>query len=465
MDISVLLALDTTAFEQGLKAAADALGAFNAGAGAAHAALGATQTQLGAVGAAAKAQADAQKEAAAATASAAEASDKAADSARSLNAALRDAKGGLGIVNGTAAMASGSLSGMAGGAVQAANGMRMLGVSLNAAMDATLVLALVASLVALFKSIASAREEAERFQDSIRLDNLAAGVKSMAENFRLLADEMQRASALARGLDEAGDSARRIEQQKQLAQLEKERAQALLSGGDADAVNRSFDARKRALEFSFRRDESADAVGDLQRARAENAARREQLQRRAAQLQSQSERYGEESQAAFAKAQAGFWQRLGRGDFTNSSNAEYRAEGENLGAKAEEIGREWIEVLEQIKALEGEDRVLAAKIESEQGRSALLDLQEEAERLGAAAAALPPKEEAAGQGRVSATGLFASPPAAGDRLARIGGYVGGGAAADSAARENLRLARERNRSLQEIARNTERKDTAGAVLA
>ena len=100
------------------------------------------------------------------------AAQQAVGGVQDLNAAVRQAHGGMGVLNGASAMASGSLQGMAGGAIQAANGMRLLGMSLKAAMDATLVLALAGAIYALVNKIREARREAEELQKQFRLDNL-----------------------------------------------------------------------------------------------------------------------------------------------------------------------------------------------------------------------------------------------------------------------------------------------------
>lgn len=479
MDISVLLALDTAAFQQGLQAAADALGQFKAGADVCFEALGKAQAKIDEAAdaaakeaakvteaaSAAKAKAEAELEAAKATSAASQSSAEAADKAEDLGKELGKAKGAMGVVGGAAAALQGDFQGMVGGTMQAANGLRALGVSMQTAMKATVVLAVVAAVVSLAKAIADAREKAERFKEAIRLDNLAASVDSAASHFRLLAGQMERAVALAKGLDDASGLARRIEQERQLAQLEKERNEALLAGGDAGVVNRTFDARRRELEFSFKRDESADAVSDIRREREQNAARREALAEQEAELRSQSWRYYDEAQAAYRKGGAGFLERLGRGDFTNSSNEEYVAKGKELGARSSELGNEANRILEQIMALEAEDRVLAARLEAEQGRGDVIRLQEEAAALAAAiqekGSSEPEKEPPP---KEAADGSWGSLQTTSDRLARIGGFVGGSNLMQNHAREQLQVARRQQQLLEQIERNTSGGQEA-AILA
>lgn len=342
-----------------------------------------------------------------------------------LTQAVREAHGALGLMNGTAQMASGSLSGMATGAVQAANGMKLLGVSLKTAMDATLILAAAGAVYSLVRAIQQNRKEAEALQKEISLGNLAAAAESARERFEQLGWEMKRTTELARGLDEAAGTARSIERETKLAELEKERNAALARGEDEGAVRRDYEKRRRELEFSFRREDAAATLTGLRSQLAQNEERRAQATQTADRLTRLS--YGQE------------------------------------GDEKNETLRQVLELEKQIAALGDAGKVLAAKIEAEEGRGALLDTQEAAAAL---AAQIPEKvpalrEEAARPApSLSSAALQAS---ASDRLARIGGYVGGSNIAQNTAREQLQIARDNRRLLETIARNSEKEE--GAVLA
>lgn len=342
-----------------------------------------------------------------------------------LNAAVRQAHGGMGVLNGATAMASGSLQGMAGGAVQAANGMRLLGMSLKAAMDATLVLALAGAIYALVQKIREARREAEELQKQFRLDNLALAVDGATRQFDSLLDRMERAAGLAKGLDEAGRAAQSVERERQLAELERDRNKQLASGADADAVNKAFDAKRRQLEFSFRREDSAAAVAGWR-----------------------GEMSGNDDRAKALREQANRLTELSWGQ-----------EGEAQNKTLQQV----LELEKQIAALADANKILAAKIDAEGGRAEVIDLQEEAAAL---AASIPEKsKEEAGKAAKEPSGSWGSLQTASDRLARIGGFVGGSNMVQNQAREQLQVARRQQQLLEQIERNTSQGGQGAAILA
>lgn len=476
MDISVLLALDTAAFQQGLKAATDALGQFKAGADVCFEALGKAQAQIDAAAdaaakeaakvteaaEAARAQAQAEREAAKAATEAASAAEEHADKSENLGEALGKAKGAMGAMSGAAAALRGDFQGVASGTMQASQGLRALGVSMQTVERASVALAAVGAVIAAVAAAAKVLRERAESLESIRLDNLAAGAERAAGHFERLAGIMERAAGLARSLDDAAASGKRLEQERKLAELERDRNRELASGGDADEVNRRYDARKRELEFSFRREEAGDAVAGLERDRAANAERRAALTAEMNDLRNRAESYRAEAQEAYGKGRAGLLGRLARGDVLNQSNQEFAAKGDALSAKANELGEKAVRLAEQLQALENEDKVLAANLGVARGRAGLVDIQEEAASL-AARAVERQKDEPGGGARDPATGGWGAMQTASDRLARIGGFVGGGYARQNEAREQVRIARESQRYLAQIAENT--RSTGTGVLA
>lgn len=457
MDLSIKLKLDDSGLAGQAQAAAGQISAAaqtaaSATGGASKSAddLAAAAKQVAATArdaaSALKQQADALEKTAGATKEAARENKEAEQGSKDLSAAVVQARGAMGVFNGTTAMASGSLQGMAGGAVQAASGMRALGASLKTAMDATLVLAVVAAAAALAKAIADARSRAEELQRGIQFGNMRARTEEATSAFAKLCSEMERAAGLQKRLDDAAGSGRRLEQEKQLAQLELERNEALAAGGDADGINKAFDAKKRALEFSFRREDAAATVSGIERDRAANAGERERLSSELDRLEGV---WREQSARAMENTTAMSETRL------PWRKERYAADAERWGGAASETAKAMDALREQIKSLEAEDEVLASQLEVERGRGEVIDIQERTANL---AAQLPEKkkDDVGGIG-----GGFGSLQTASDRLARIGGFVGGGHERTNEAREQLRIDREKLAVLKNIDENTKNKETGG----
>ena len=472
MDISVLLALDTAAFHQGLKAAADALGQFKAGADVCFEALGKAQAQIDAAAdaaskeaakvteaaEAAKAKAEAELEAAKATDEATQSSDKAAESAGDFSKALQEAKGGLGVVNGTAAMASGSLEGMAGGAVQAANGMRMLGASMRTAMVATGILAVVAAIGALANHLVEAQAAAEDLGRSTALEEMRRAAERSAQAYSDLCAEMERAAGLSRAMNDVDASRRRLEQDRKLAELERDRNRELAAGGDAEAVNRRYDAKKRELEFSFKRQDAGAGESDLRR-------QLDEAQKRLDAVKGRREELAKEQTAHETKAAE--WQQARFGTMWSARGERFRGYQEEEQALADKKKNEIAGTDREIAALTDKIEVLNKTLAVAKGRASVIDTQEEAARF---AAAIPKKPEpeagpAPEKPAKEAAGSWGSLQTASDRLARIGGFVGGGHMAQNQAREQLQVEKRELQVLEKIERNTSNGGQGAAILA
>lgn len=475
MDISVLLALDTAAFQQGLRAATDALGQFKAGADVCFEAIGKAQAKIDEAAdaaakeaakvteaaEAAKAEAEAEREAAKAAKEAAEAqeenataNEKGAKAAALSGEAIKGAAAAARLLPGPVGEVAGQTAALAGAARSAANGVSALGVSIRTAMNATLVLAVVAAAVSLAKAIADARSRAEELTRGIQFDNMRSGAEGAASAFSRLCSEMERAAGLQRGLDDAAGASRRLEQEKQLAELERDRNRELAAGGDADEVNGRYDAKRRSLEFSFQRDNNAAEVSGLERDRSANAERRAAIAQELDRLEDQwREQAARAMESTTAMSQTMWPQRKAR----------YAEEAERWGGEASKTAGTMESLRAELAALEDADKVLAKNLETAQGRGALIDVQQEAANL---AAAIPKKEPepSGGAGREGAGGAgggWGALQTSSDRLARIGGFVGGGYARQNEAREQVQLGKERNRILREIAENTKRKEEGG----
>lgn len=487
MDISVLLALDTAAFQQGLKAATDALGQFKAGADVCFEALGKAQTQIDAAAdaaakeaakvteaaEAARAQAQAEIEAAKATKEAAEAAEEAAkaeenhaDKAEDLGKALGEAKGAMGVAGGAAAALSGDFQGVVRGTMQASQGMRAFGFSIKAVERASVVLAAIGAVIATVRTaIDTLRERAESL-DAIRLEGLERGAEKARERFDALARAMERTAGLRRDLDDADGADRRLEKEKKLAELERDRNAALASGGDADEINKRFDAKKRELEFSFERQEAGAKVSGIQSEREDIAKQIARIEKRRQNAIDTAARYDAEAKAEYAKGDAGFLERVfARGDLFNRSNDEHLAKGDELTDKSVEQQKEVGRLTEELARLRNKDAVLARSEETAKGYASVIDTKEQAAKLAENLPQPPKKEPSDKPERDPAArgGGWGSMQMSSDRLARIGGFVGGGYTRQNEAREQVQLHRQELEVLKSIDRKT--KDREGAVLA
>lgn len=461
MDLTVQLVLDTAPFEAALSAVSAAADSFGSGA-AAGAADGAAAVGDGLREAAAGAEeaAGAVREAAGAADGLAASSDGAAAGAKELSVSLAEAKGGADIVSAASGMASGSLQGMAGGAVKAAAGFRALGASAAAAEKASLALAAVAAVVLAVKTAFDAASAAEQRLADTRFDNMAAGAERAAAAFSRLCELMERAAGLTKGLDDAAASAARIEQERKLAELEKERAEALrdarAGGGDENAVAAAFDARRRDLESGFEKDEAARTVHGLERDRGANADRRAALRSRLDELTDES---------ATHTRNASYWTNMANGTIFTQRQERYVANAQRENDAAARAVAEMERLRSELENLEAEDKVLAAKLEAEKGRGAVIDLRREAAEI---AAAIPPAREAEaaspGADEPAARGLGFSMPALSDRLSRIGGTVGGAGAASSVQSKQLSVAEAQKKILEDFYRGWQNRPD-GTVLA
>lgn len=482
MDISVLLALDTAAFQQGLKAATDALGQFKAGADVCFEALGKAQAQIDAAAdasakeaakvteaaEAAKAQAEAELEAAKATKEAAAAEANHADKAEDLGKALGEAKGAMGAMGGVAAALSGDFQGVVRGTMQASQGMRAFGASIKAVERASVVLAAVGAVIAAVRTAIDALKERAESLDAIRLEGLERGAEKARDRFDALARAMERAVGLRRDLDDADGADRRLEKEKKLAELERDRNAALASGGDADEINKRFDAKKRELEFSFQRQEAGAKVSGIQSEREDIAKQIALIEKRRQNAIDTAARYDAEAKAEYAKGDAGFLERVfARGDLFNRSNDEHLAKGDELTDKSVEQQKEVGRLTEELARLRNKDAVLARSEETAKGYVSVIDTKAQVAKLAENLPPPPTKEPSDKPERDPATrgGSWGSMQMSSDRLARIGGFVGGNYSRQNEAREQLQVGKQQLEVLKRIDENTSNGGQEAAILA
>ena len=517
MDISILLALDTAAFQQGLKAATDAVGQFQAAVAAAMGRAGDAAQQAGGgvqdaataaqrLGEAAQTAGGGVQDAAtaaqqlgeaaqtagggvqdAATAAqklgeaaqtagggvqdAATAAQRLGDAAKTstaganeLTTAVKQSQGAMAVASGAASALSGDFRGVAAGTMQAAGGMRAFGVSIKAVERASVVLAAIGAVIATVRTAIDALKERAESLDAIRLEGLERGAEKARDRFDALARAMERAAGLRKDLDDVAGSERRLEQERKLAELERDRNAALASGGDADEINKRFDAKKRELEFSFQREEAGAKVSGIQSEREDIAKQIALLEKRRQSATDTAARYDAEAKAEYAKGDAGFGERVFlRGDLFNRSNDEHNAKGDEFSNKAVEALKEAGRIGEEIARLKNRDTALAGSEKVAQGQAAVIDIKEQAANAAANLPPPPKKDESGGGVKDPATrgGGWGSMQTASDRLARIGGFVGGSYSRQNEAREQIQLDREKLAVLKNIDENTKNKESGG----
>lgn len=438
MDISVLLALDTAAFERGLAAASAALGQFRSGADVCFEALGQVGQGLDTAAEAASSGAEAVSEAAEAASELAEAASDAAEAQARQADAAGDAGKALQGAAAAARMLPGPFAEVASGGLAAADAARkageaakLFGVSMDAAMSATLVLALVAAVVKLVQTIREARKAAEELQKQTQQDNLAASVRSAAASYERLLEKMDAAAAKARGLSDAAAAGADIDRQRHLEEIERRRQLDILSGMDEGTANAKAESARNAATFGWERADSDAAIEAMRAELSQNEAK-------IAAAQAQQSRLVDLSKGQVGDAQA---QTMAAAVELEKTIEGLRGASEVLKARMEAEGRRGalIDVKEQNAGLardveakrRADAEAEAAAAAEEAARSAAAREAEkarrEAEKEAARAAKEAERESARGTRSGANARSFSESPISfsGDRLARIGGFTGG----------------------------------------
>lgn len=455
MDISILLALDSGAFQRGLAAASSALEALKSGADACFDALGQAEAQMDAAAEAAAQQAASAQQAAAATTDAAGATEALAEAQRSQGAAAIDAGKALQGASAAASVMPGPLGEIARGALSAAGAAqkageaaRQFGVSMEAATRTVLVLALVAAVAKLVQTIRETRRAADEMRESIKSGNLAAAADDAAAAYGRLIEKIDAAAARERARVDAAAPAREAERAAELEEVEAERQRRILAGGDETAAN-DWAARERArISASHERE---DLRGESRAARLElmdNMRRAEIMREEEERLRRIAlEQTGDDKTRTMERANAVARDRQGVLDA--NAALQLRIDGEGARARLIDLRERNAAGALDVEAQRRADAEAEAAAAAEEAASSAA-----ARKAERAARAAPAWEAVGGAGSEAAIQT--------DRLARIGGFVGGGAAAASdAARETLETAREQKRLLEKIARNTENNSRPG----
>ena len=381
--------------------------------------------------------------------------------ANELTTAVKQSNGAMSIASGAASALSGDFRGVAAGTMQASQGMRAFGLSIRAIERASVVLAAIGAVIATVRTaIDTLRERAESL-DAIRLEGLERGAEKARERFDALARAMERAAGLRKDLDDADGADRRLEKEKKLAELERDRNAALASGGDADEINKRFDAKKRELEFSFQREEAGAKVSGIQSEREDIAKQLALIEKRKQNAIETAARYDAEAKTEYAKGDAGFLERVFlRGDLQNQSNDEHIEKGDELSNKSVEALKEHGRLIEEEARLKNRDAVLARSEETAKGYVSVIDIKEQAARL---AENIPPpkKDESGGGVKDPATrgGGWGSMQMSSDRLARIGGFVGGNYTRQNETRELIQVERDKLAVMKKVEENTRNRET------
>lgn len=481
MDIRATLTLDTAPFEAALSSAVaaagrlagaagslasaaeeaqariDALSAAADGAGKAQgaatdAAEGLADAQGGATDAAgtladaqrraadaAKEQGEAQKTAAGATDNLATAQRKAASAAKEQGKAQKDAAGataaqgeaakaaqaGMSAFGATASAMSGDVRGAAVSMLSLSRATQGVGI----AMKAVPVVAIAAAAAAVVAGVTLQVSRLIAARRQMRLDNAfenaAASARSLAGAVGLVNSRLERAASLRGAL--AGIAGGREDRRADIARanLERERQEALRgrTAEERDAINADFDRRAANLAHET-------ATGAATRKRDELGAQRSDNQAQIDALKEQLADAVAKQAAATAKALEA---RASVAEKTNAAGglgavwyrqtiAQDTAEAERYESQMASLGETIKSAGEKIQALEDRNTQLAAAMDAAGDDIALADAN-----LGAALAEIDARPEKPEDGGKAGKGGLGQAAIATDRLARIGGYVGGAA--------------------------------------
>lgn len=462
MDLNVSLKLDASAFEAQLSKSLAVLRELEAQGGKVSASVGNLDATMTAAAETSADVATAAEDTAKNLDTVAEAADKASSASESLSLAnekaatetatlsdgMRKAQAGAGALGGAFQMASGSVASTASGAVACAKGLTEIGFAAQVAVRATLVIGLIASAVLLLKTAFEQAAKAEGRLVAIQTGNLASGINSSREAMERYVEVMDRAVDTSRALAEVGAGSRSTQLQTQLYQLEAERNQALQAarenGGNEDAVQLQFDERRNALQLSFDRGESARRVETLQ---LEKTATEKKL----AEMQQALDEAMENARLARAKA-AGYQKEAAETTWTQKAERLTGYATRYGQISAEETARA-LQLRSQLEGLQSQATVLEAQIAAEGTKAAMFEARAAAESSALSLAKTPEKavgSESEAEPEKTLQDTLARGSDLSDRLARIGGFVGGSAAANLQ-KDQLAEARQANRYLAQIA--------------
>ena len=433
MELSAKLTLDTGPFAAALADALKAVEALAAETGGLSKAVAEAQSRLAEMAEeASKASeehdslAAAEKEAADASGKLADANKEAAESegelAEQADNAAQGAEAAKAATSGLSA-ASAAASGNISGAAQSALGLGKSLQALGMAAKAVPFVALAAALAAAAVKLVQMRNEARQMRLDDAFSNAQYAADRLARSIARVNEALGRETSLARELRSVESGAGDAEGRIALANLERERQEALRgkSAEEQTAINADFDRRRNALV----RDNAAAASG---RATAEMGAQRGENETQIERLRGQMDAIRRQAAAARGRA-ASISQEIGEAGlnpFVDVGALQEAQKRENDHASG--LDKQWEDLSRQVKALEDANTVLGAKIEA-----AAKDLElADAEKAAADAAietslanAAKEASEAVSAGSGKAGGVGGEGRIASDRLTRIGGYMGG----------------------------------------
>lgn len=433
MELSAKLTLDTGPFAAALADALKAVESLAAETGGLSKAVAEAQSRLAEMAEeASKASeehdslAAAEKEAADASGKLANANKEAAESegelAEQADNAAQGAEAAKAATSGLSA-ASAAASGNIAGAAQSALGLGKALQSLGMAAKAVPFVALAAALAAAAVKLVQMRNEARQMRLDEAFSNAQYAADRLARSIARVNEALGRETSLARELRSVESGAGDAEGRIALANLERERQEALRgkSAEEQSRINADFDLRRNALV----RDNAAAASG---RATAEMGAQRGENEAQIERLRGQMDAIRRQAAAARGRAASISDEIGGAGlnPFVDVGALQEAQKRENDHAAG--LDKQWEDLSRQVKALEDANTVLGAKIEAAAKDVELAD----AEKAAADAAiktslanAAKEASEAVSAGSGKAGGAGGEGRIASDRLTRIGGYMGG----------------------------------------
>lgn len=412
MDISATLTLDAGPFSAALSSVMDAIEALAGEAGTLSSSLADTQSKLQELAAGTERAASAHEDATQATEAHTDALDKnaaaEADVASATDAASKSieaGKAGMSAMGAATNIMSGNAAGAAGSVMSLSGAVKALGMSANA-------LPLVAVLAGVVALCVKLRNEARQLKLDSAFDAAKYASERLQKSIARVNDEMSRQTSLARELRGIAQGGEDVQGQIALEKLEKERQEALRgkSGEEQVAINAEFDRRRNRLvrdnavaasernaaEYRTQKSENLDAIGQLGK----------QL-------------------ASVMRLRA---EAAGRVVAENSRGGGNRAEADRYRAMVAEQDKAAASLRSQIRDLEDTNKILDAKVAAEAGNAALAEAAfATANATVDTSLANAVSEAVAEEDGKSGVGGGRDAAVQTDRLARIGGFVGGAA--------------------------------------
>ena len=318
---------------------------------------------------------------------------------------------GLNAVNSASAMLSGTFTGTVSGAMGLSSALKGMGVAQGGYVAITL-----AASVAITKFAIDSMNAGAKMRAAIKFDNAQSGIENMRQSFERLMETMNGAISLARELRGITAKSDDLDFEKKQAEMELKQKKELSALDPTDVDGASALRAKHQMErANLDLDRTAGGIG------SESAGAQKELEDNKALIAAKQKQKDELlDRAGEATASASFHSSQAAGFGTNKPM--HQQEADRSLASAKSLNSEAAKVRSEVEELERKNIVLADQAKLYETRNEIIAIRKEA-------ASMPEPEFVASQKEKNEKGekVKGEKPLSveSDRLARIGGFVGG----------------------------------------